>query len=62
MPRIYSGIKVSFNKWGWERWMAAYRTVKHGPLSEYTENINSEWIKDLNIKSETIKFLEENRG
>ena len=51
-----------FNKWCWDNWLATCRRTKLDPRLSHYIKINSRWIKDLNLRPETIEILQDNTG
>ena len=53
--RIYNGKRQTFNKLYWEN---RYHVQKLAHCFTLYRKINSTWIKDLNVRPETMKLLE----
>jgi hypothetical protein len=51
-----------FNKWCLHDWQLSCRRMRIDPFLSPCTKIKSKWIKELHIKPETLKLIEENVG
>jgi hypothetical protein len=45
-----------------EKWLSACRKLKLDPCLSPCTSINSKWIKDLNVRPETLKLVQKRAG
>ena len=51
-----------FKKWCWHNWWFSCRRMQIDPFLSPCTKLKSKWIKELQIKPETLKFIEEKVG
>jgi hypothetical protein len=51
-----------FNKWCWHNWWLSCRRMRIYPFLFPCTKVKSKWIKELHIKLETLKLIEEKVG
>jgi hypothetical protein len=51
-----------FNKECWYNWRLSCRRMRIDPFLSPCTKLNSKWIKELHIKPETLKLIEEKIG
>ena len=48
-----------FNKWYWLNWSLACRRMQIDPFLGPCTKLKSKWVKELHIKPDTVKLIEE---
>jgi hypothetical protein len=51
-----------FNKWCWHNWLLSCRRLSIDPFLSPCTKVKSKWFKELHIKSDTVKLIEEKVG
>jgi hypothetical protein len=61
VPKIYDEDRL-FNKCCLEKWLSICKEMKRDPCLSPCTSISRKWIKDLNIRPETLKLVQERAG
>jgi hypothetical protein len=62
VPKTYNGEKQPLQQMLQEKWLSACRKLKLDPCLSLCTSIIFNWIKDLNIRPETLKLIQERVG